>query len=88
MAMSEAACPAKRNNVAAIVTSMSARTSKPLLKQPVFNWKSQYKYNKLLNFEIEVENIFMAKICDNSDSEGVPIIMNWLDMKDSISCKH
>ena len=34
------------------------------------------KYNELLNFGIEVENIFMTCSCDISDSERFLIIMN------------
>ena len=76
-AVSEAAGP-ERTNGAANAACMSARTSGPALKQPTFNWNAQEKCNKLLNFEMEVQNIFMTKSYDISDILRVSIIMNWL----------
>ena len=54
-AMSKVVGPAEGTNGKAIAASMIIRASEPSLKQPTFNRKAQDKYNKLLNFEIEVK---------------------------------
>ena len=47
-----------------------------MLSQPVFDWKVPDRYMQLVNFEMEVADLFQAKAYDLSDKEKVPII-NW-----------
>ena len=76
--MSEAADPAESNWVP-VAEDISTTTSGPALKQPTFNWEVQEKCNELLNFEMQIKDIFMTKSYDISDSERVPVVMNWLE---------
>ena len=50
---------------------MSARMSGPSVKQLTFDWKAQDKYSELSKIEVEVENIFMTKSYDTTDSESL-----------------
>ena len=54
------------------------RQARPMLSQPVFNWKAPDMYVELLNFEMEVGNMPQVKAYDLSEQEKVPIIKNWL----------
>ena len=54
------------------------RESRPALRQPIFDWKVQGKYNELNNFNIKERSIFMmnsysmvkAKSANNYDMAG------------------
>ena len=52
-----------------LIANASPRASRPALKQPTFNWKVTLKYHKLVNFKMEVNNIFMIKSYDKEASE-------------------
>ena len=60
LAVTEAVSPTKRSDGTAVAKSMSVRTtvSGLSLRGPIFNWKSQDKYNELLNFKLEVKTYF------------------------------
>ena len=60
---------------AAVTTSTSTRICGPPCSQTTFNWKAQEKYNELLNFEMEVKNIFMTKSYTLMIVQ-VPVIIN------------
>ena len=77
-AMTEAAGLSERTNGATGPACMRTRTSKPSLKQTIFYWKAQDKYDELLNLEMKVKKNFMTKSYDISDSKRVHITMNWL----------
>ena len=49
-AISEAAGPPRRNNAVVAIQDMNTTSNESILKQPMFNWKSQDKCNKLLHF--------------------------------------
>ena len=67
-----------QKNTVVATPSMSARSIGPALKQPTFNSKAQGRYGELLNFEMEVKNIFKIKSYDICNSVRVLIIMKWL----------
>ena len=56
MAVKEAENPVNAARSVQIIT----RTGSPALKQLSFKWKAVHKYQELWNFEIEVNNIFVA----------------------------
>ena len=62
------------------VTTVNASpgTFRQPLKQPTFNWKVADKYSELINFEMELNNIFMTKNDYTEDSEKVLIVINRL----------
>ena len=74
----QAAGSAKRTNREVTAASMSTRTRGPSLKQLTFTWTFQDKYKKLLSFDMGVNNIFMTKGDNISESDRVPIIRNSL----------
>ena len=80
--MLEVSGPNKSNNAAMAVTSMSDKNSRPVLKLPTFNWKAQDEYGELLNFEMEVKNIFMSKNYDICENERALVNFNWVGIKD------
>ena len=49
-----------------------ARLGRSMMKQPNFKWEAEYKYNKLKNFRLEVNNIF--KSYNTSQTEQLAII--------------
>ena len=53
-AMADTAGLAKRSNVAVTALDTSIRSKRPAQKQLISNCKMQDKYNKLLNFETEI----------------------------------
>ena len=55
------------------------RQSSPMISQPAFIWKVPVRYVELLNFKMEVANVFQAKTYDLSQEGKLPIIKNWLD---------
>ena len=48
------------------------------LRQPMFDWKTSDKYQKLCNFDIKVKNIFMTNNCNTQEGNGASIILHWL----------
>ena len=60
--MSGVTVPTKRDNAGATKQSGSARSSRPALKQPTFNWKAQNKYDTLLNFEMEEKKCSLLRV--------------------------
>ena len=51
---------------------------RPILKQPIFDWKAPNKSHELKSFEIEFRNIFSTNSYSMQDSEKRPLIMSWL----------
>ena len=60
------------------VYSLESEKDEPMLSQPAFGRKAPDRYVELLNFEMEVLNIFQAKAFDLNDEEKLPFIKNWL----------
>ena len=54
------------------------RSGGPALRQPMFDWKAAYKYQKLCSFEMDSKNIFMTNCYNTQERERVPLILNWL----------
>ena len=48
----------------------------PILKQPMFNWRAEDKYEELQNFELEVSN--MLQNCTLDQRARVLVLTNWL----------
>ena len=49
------------------------------MKQPLFNWKAEDKYNEFKIFTLEVNNI--VKSSRTPQAEQIAIINNWLGRK-------
>ena len=52
------------------------KMSGPILKQPMFNWKAENKYQEMQNFKLEVCN--MLQTYNLGQTERVSMIKNWL----------
>ena len=51
------------------------RVPGPTLRQLIFNWKAQDKYNEFYNFKIEVRNISLTNGYNIKENEKVLIII-------------
>ena len=53
------------------------RTGAQALKQSVFDWElAEGKYRELLNFAVDVNNIFIASSYNIQENETIPIILS------------
>ena len=52
--------------------NVEPRPGRPVMKQPMFNWETEDKYNVLINFIQEVNNIF--KLYSMEQAEQIAII--------------
>ena len=53
------------------------RHVRPVLEKPSFDWDSQDRYVKLMNFEMKVMNILETRVYEITDEEKVPLIEHW-----------
>ena len=49
-----------------------------MLSKPAYDWKGPDRYVELLNFKMEVANVWQTQAYDLNDSEKVSILKNWL----------
>ena len=83
-AMKEADSPAETHTRRSSLEQLHRpRQAGQMLSQPAFNSKVQYRYVELLNFKMEVTNLFQAIAYDLNDDDKVLIIKNWLDREGS-----
>ena len=59
--------------------NVGPRLGRFTMKQPIFNWEAEDRYNELKNFRLEVNNIF--KSYNMPQTEQLVIIKNWLGRK-------
>ena len=66
--------PASGTNTVNVAETHRHNHGGPALTQPFFNWNAPGKYVGLLNFEMEVVNMFLTKTYELNEEENCPII--------------
>ena len=50
------------------------------MKQPMFNWEAEDKYNEVKAFRLEINNVL--SIYNSPQNEQLAMVKNWLEERD------